>query len=148
MKNIVLIFLSLFLGIVILLFIWKESETIHSHYGTYEELVSIPNIFEVGWIPRWLPSSATNIYEAHNIDTNEVWMAFSFTKSDDFFSNCQNISVKKSNFFSTEQVKRSPAFMNEMLKKDNELKFYKCDNRNNQVLAVDKGTLRAYIVIW
>ena len=30
-----------------------------------------------GWIPSFLPSSATAIRETHNLDTNEVWVTFS-----------------------------------------------------------------------
>lgn len=29
-----------------------------------------------GWLPSFLPASATTIREAHNLDTNEVWATF------------------------------------------------------------------------
>jgi hypothetical protein len=37
---------------------------------------------ERGWIPAFLPSSATKIYECHNIDTNQCWGRFSFAEDD------------------------------------------------------------------
>jgi hypothetical protein len=35
-----------------------------------------------GWIPGWLPKSARAIHEAHNIDTNQSMLAFSFDAGD------------------------------------------------------------------
>jgi hypothetical protein len=35
-----------------------------------------------GWIPDWLPTSARNIYEMHDLDTNESMLAFSFNPAD------------------------------------------------------------------
>ena len=35
-----------------------------------------------GWIPSFLPSKATDIHEAHSIDTNMSWGAFAFDTKD------------------------------------------------------------------
>ncbi|MGY0800151.1 hypothetical protein ACW7G0_14005 [Lysobacter sp. A286] len=35
-----------------------------------------------GWIPKWIPASATNIREIHDLDTNESMMAFDMVSSD------------------------------------------------------------------
>lgn len=35
-----------------------------------------------GWIPDWLPNSARGIHEAHDIDTNQGLVAFSFDPED------------------------------------------------------------------
>ena len=29
-----------------------------------------------GWIPTWIPSTATNIHEVHNVDTNQSALSF------------------------------------------------------------------------
>ena len=29
-----------------------------------------------GWIPRWLPPAARNVYVQHDVDTNEEWILF------------------------------------------------------------------------
>lgn len=34
-----------------------------------------------GWVPSFLPASATAIRETHNLDTNEVWMTFSMVQN-------------------------------------------------------------------
>ncbi len=46
-----------------------------THYSSRRELVS-DNAIQRGWVPPWLPASAHAINEAHNLDTNEVWMQF------------------------------------------------------------------------
>ena len=48
-----------------------------SYYLSRQELVA-DNAIQHGWIPAWLPASAHAINEAHNLDTNEVWMKFEF----------------------------------------------------------------------
>jgi len=35
-----------------------------------------------GWIPSWLPASATDIREIHDIDTNETWLKFAAMEAD------------------------------------------------------------------
>jgi len=37
---------------------------------------------ERGWIPEWLPKSAREIHELHDIDTNQILLAFSFDPVD------------------------------------------------------------------
>jgi hypothetical protein len=52
------------------------SETFESHYSDRQE-AQRDGVFERGWLPDWLPASATDIREIHNLDTNEG--AFSFS---------------------------------------------------------------------
>lgn len=35
-----------------------------------------------GWVPRWIPASATDLREVHNIDTNESALAFEVSSAD------------------------------------------------------------------
>src|SRR5687767_13326859 len=44
-------------------------ETMDASYATAQEVIS-SGYLEKGWIPKWLPSSATDIRETHNIDSN------------------------------------------------------------------------------
>jgi len=39
-------------------------------------------LVDAGWLPGYLPSSASQIEERHNIDTNEVWASFRYTIGD------------------------------------------------------------------
>ena len=35
-----------------------------------------------GWLPEFLPESATHIEESHNVDTNRVWASFKYRVGD------------------------------------------------------------------
>jgi hypothetical protein len=52
------------------------SETFESRYFDWKEAKQ-DGAFERGWLPDWLPPSARDIKEIHNIDTNKG--AFSFS---------------------------------------------------------------------
>src|SRR5512139_2667727 len=52
------------------------SETFDSTYATFSEAESKGAIVR-GWVPGWLPPSATKIREVHNIDTNRFMLGFS-----------------------------------------------------------------------
>lgn len=49
------------------------SETFESSYSDYE---SANILFESGWLPSWLPKTAIEIKEIHDIDTNAVSAMF------------------------------------------------------------------------
>ena len=56
-------------------------ETPESHYADRATAVRDGAIVR-GWIPKWIPASATEIKEVHDIDTNEVWLAFHAMKAE------------------------------------------------------------------
>lgn len=45
------------------------------YFAKHEEAV-----YAGGWVPRVLPTAATEIHEQHDIDTNEVWVRFQAPK--------------------------------------------------------------------
>ncbi len=51
------------------------NETIDNYFATFVEAKDAMNR---GWIPEWLPNTATKIFETHNIDTNSRMLRFSF----------------------------------------------------------------------
>lgn len=51
-------------------------ETTDASYSTAKEVIDNGHL-EKGWIPRWLPSDATNLQETHNIDSNASELSFS-----------------------------------------------------------------------
>jgi hypothetical protein len=52
-----------------------DGETVQSSYDTYA-LFDGSKSQSGGWVPPWLPKSATNIVEKHNLDTNaRMWSA-------------------------------------------------------------------------
>ena len=50
-------------------------ETMESSYATRQEAVEAGQVAK-GWIPRWVPASATNLREIHNLDSNASALAF------------------------------------------------------------------------
>jgi len=52
-----------------------------STYASYGDVAS-DDAFTRGWVPRFLPQSATNIQERHNLDTNEMWGRFTASRAD------------------------------------------------------------------
>jgi hypothetical protein len=59
--------------VVLALLLGGCTETPASNHPDYE---SAKVLIEAGWLPAWLPKTATEIREAHNIDTNAVSAMF------------------------------------------------------------------------
>jgi len=53
-----------------------------------------------GWVPAFLPISAEDIIEEHNIDTNEVWLSFSLPKNNIWINEklCRTTELDKVSF--------------------------------------------------
>ena len=62
-------------------------------YANMPEAVS-HGVVDRGWIPEWIPASATNIHEIHDLDTNESMLAFQLpaTASWSLPPHCQPVS--------------------------------------------------------
>ena len=53
----------------------------HITYATYDAM-SEDGAVRRGWIPEWVPESATDFEESHNLDTNRSWLRFSVPAED------------------------------------------------------------------
>lgn len=51
------------------------SETPESSFANYKETVA-SGLIERGWIPDWLPETAVNIHEKHDLDNNASILLF------------------------------------------------------------------------
>jgi hypothetical protein len=69
------------LAISVLLLSVACNETQHRVYPTRQEAVA-DGAIDRGWVPKWLPPSATDIREVHNIDSNATLMTFRFERTD------------------------------------------------------------------
>ena len=56
-------------------------ETYESRYASLEEAIADGAVTR-GWIPPFVPRSARDLRERHNIDTNEIWLAFAYQEGD------------------------------------------------------------------
>jgi len=133
---------------IFLVFSLKKLEVTSASYENYSEVASIPGLFDAGWIPLWLPKSASNIRESHHIDTNESWLIFNYTASDKFYSSCTLVSKNDMHFPSIERVGRFPDFVANNFSKlhsDDSLTFYECDGANGKKLAINNKDNTAYV---
>jgi hypothetical protein len=123
-------------------------EIASSQYKSYAEISSIPNIFEAGWIPEWLPKSAENIMESHDIDTNVSWVIFTFSDSDNFYSNCSQLMKNNAPVPDKSTAKRFPEFVSVAIDQiilNDKLSFFSCDFKKNRFLAVDREKHIGYV---
>lgn len=67
------------------LYTCARMDEMESTYAGYDAVVADGAIHR-GWVPPWLPRSATDIHELHNLDTNARWMVFSFDPADARFA--------------------------------------------------------------
>lgn len=51
------------------------AEIQQSEFATYDQAKS-KGLLEQGWLPTCVPTTARGIQEAHDLDTNEQWLAF------------------------------------------------------------------------
>lgn len=51
-------------------------ETPASVFRNYDDAAKNDAVGPGKWLPSWLPKSASEIHEAHNIDSNQVWLEF------------------------------------------------------------------------
>lgn len=58
------------------------AETVEESYASYAEAQAAGAVAR-GWVPEWLPPSASSIREAHNLDTNHFMVRFVVPKGTD-----------------------------------------------------------------
>ncbi|AWK14674.1 hypothetical protein SK355_06845 [Candidatus Fukatsuia symbiotica] len=56
--------------------------TVESTYASIKD-IEAKNAMRSGWLPKWLPSTVTEIIEIHDLDTNLSMIKFSFVKNTD-----------------------------------------------------------------
>ena len=82
MKTAVVVLLAVFvLAPVALLTTCYFIENPKSHYESFGEARNAGAVGAGKWLPTLVPETAMDITEQHNIDTNEMWLAFAFSGS-------------------------------------------------------------------
>lgn len=64
------------LAVIVLVFAYIDLETPASAFKDYGDAVKNGAVGPDKWLPSWLPKSARDIHEVHNIDSNVVWLEF------------------------------------------------------------------------
>jgi hypothetical protein len=60
----------------------ERLETVENAYASFGDALRAGAVGEGKWIPELVPPSATDIREAHNLDTNEIWVTFHFSSAE------------------------------------------------------------------
>jgi hypothetical protein len=96
MRSRTLLFLSASLLFMIGLAACFLSETIESTYENIDEAVTAGAV-ERGWVPEWLPDTAVNLHEKHDLDSNASILRFSLSLTDFAIPlDCQETTVPPS----------------------------------------------------
>lgn len=61
--------------VAVLLLLGCTDETLDAYYPTASDALA-DGAVKRGWIPAWTPSTATDIFEVHNLDSNQSALSF------------------------------------------------------------------------
>lgn len=136
------------LTVTLLLLACERMETIETVYPNFDAAAKAKAIGNGGWIPGFLPPSAADIREVHNLDTNEVWLFFRSSPADlpTVVSSCKKITGREVVY-----PRKSPgSWWPQMLTKrhegsqqtDNAYEYYQC--RERSVMAIDRSKNQVY----
>ena len=136
------------LTVTLLLIGCERMETVETLYTNFEAVAKAKAIGNGGWIPGFLPPSAVDIREVHNLDTNEVWLYFHSSSADlpAVVSSCKKVAGREVVY-----PRKSPGgWWPQMLTKRHEdsqqtgnaYEYYQCKER--RVIAIDRSKSQVY----
>lgn len=133
--------LFIILGLVVGCEQWSK-ETIDNHFASLTE-TEAKDTMNRGWIPSWLPQTATDIFETHNIDSNAIMLRFSFPAHNDLVlpPTCKKTSV---NALPLPPFKRT--WWPDDLTTSSTYLFFECVADGYWYLAVDQRSNKAYVL--
>lgn len=94
-KRYILIFSLLFIVVapIAILFSLSRIDVSSVRYANYEEARLSGAIGKWKWLPGDISSTAREIIETHDVDTNEIWFLYR-DKAKNFSSNCREVNPK------------------------------------------------------
>ena len=89
MKTIILIVTSIISVFAVTFVILAYFEKPSSQFANYNQLAE-SGLIESGWVTKYIPKSAVNIHEQHDLDTNQVNVYFNYdaNKSEMLINEC------------------------------------------------------------
>lgn len=144
-----MIIIRVLFGLLVLLVLstCEKMETKETKYANYEAVRKAGEI-DRGWIPEFLPLSAKNIHERHNIDTNEVWLFFNFNYSTDIENlgkSCKQVTSHNIVFprypggwWPKELTRRTE----DTQSTDRDYEYYRCED--DGIIAIDSKNGKAF----
>lgn len=154
-EKFVMLSVFVFISLILAAFFYLENgENIYSYYPTFESAKNEGSIGEgSSWIPMIILSSATEIHEQHNLDTNKVWIRFNLPSNEKnkIISGLRKLSHQKIERIELRHPWRAGDWWFEGLIQqqpynDNALnaEIYWADDLRNSFLAIDCCSLRVY----
>lgn len=122
-------------------------EVSSTRYASYAEAKSREAIGAYKWLPSLLPTSARDILESHDVDSNEVWFTFVFDGNFEVPSGtCSGVDRTSVTMRSPRRWDRFPKFVqaarSEVLQPG--MTWFACQGENYRFfLAVDRARNRA-----
>lgn len=109
------------------------NEKVESYYKDFN-IAKKTGAIEEGWIPKFIPNSAYNIREIHDLDTNEVWIGFKIPSSTEiFFDKVEALSKNEilDKLPRTPRVKWWPQNLKRNCYRNSNYLFYRWKNEND-----------------
>jgi len=98
-----------------------------------------------GWIPGWIPESATALREMHDLDTNEVWLAFDLPHGDESVPGECSLLTDAVSGLPNRNPKWWPDELSSSDDESRQYRVYRCEtDRQRGYLAVKPGAARLY----
>ena len=143
--------ISYFVGMPVLLLgvLWYSFLRMEITRISFQSYKDAQPAIQAGWLPEWLPKSAYEISESHDIDSNISWTKFGFTTSERFQEPfCISVDKQRIHVPDVMYVKRFPVFVREMHKEltvNSGLQFYDCsESKWERYLAINWNSNLAY----
>lgn len=120
-------------------------ERFDSHFDDYSKVIESQS-WKGGWLPRNLPKDAFDIYESHDLDTNEriVW----FKVINDFKavldSSCQSVTIEKIEFLRINAEWWPQPLYDKAVFPSHEFYYYICESGYFAIPSRDKN----YVYFW
>mgnify|MGYP003603301690 CR=1 FL=1 len=125
-------------------------ETVESSYPDLAS-VRLQGAFTRGWLPAYLPSSATSLLERHNLDSNATLLAFRFDPAEAFIGSAPCVSVAEAEVPAPPRLGRTKWWPRDLLSAPRGgLRLFRCeDSRSSQQpghawLALDSARGEAF----
>lgn len=126
--------LNKYLFIVFSTFLISCSDILIHEFATSSEFFK-SKVYQNGWITLKIPNSAYNIKIMNDLDTNKVWMCFSF-KADDF-------SLKKRTVFNDKKLYTSILHTLRESSASDDI-FYSLEDNSKLIISYNKSRLVYY----
>ncbi|WP_414494779.1 hypothetical protein [Stenotrophomonas maltophilia] len=116
------------------------NEIITSHYATRSHAEE-DGALARGWLPEKMPASAANIIEVHSIDSNEMWIRFSYAGEDSKFFVRSCVRSRSMSFPDSRRTKQSAPWWPQDLSGDAPHEFYACNAMRHAGNEISAGVV-------